>query len=66
MSGLTISILDSDLSEGVDGRERLLTVIEVIFRLEKGAGLRFAFRIGDGELGMALTNFRDLFFFDFI
>ena len=34
---------------GVLGRERLLTVIDVILRLEKGAGLRFAFRMGEGE-----------------
>lgn len=60
MSGLTISILDSDLSEGVEGRERLLTVIEVIFRLEKGAGLRFAFRIGDGELFVGFTHSKDV------
>ena len=46
---MTSSILDSGLSLGVLGRDTLLTVIDVIFRLEKGAGLRFAFRIGDGD-----------------
>ena len=47
---MTTSIRDSDLSEGVEGLDRLLTVMEVILRLLKGAGLRLALRIGEGEL----------------